>query len=490
MPRNNRTVDEIVIFNGISGLDGSYPFPRTTVADLAARGRGEPLDRRFLEKLKRWMRDSLGLFRDVRDEFSHSYLEDAGWGVILPQEGDPKIRAALRPLLDWRQGKAAAVDEERYREFWGEDGYARGESMRDFLLRHGAELGAADPRRMPYYLLLVGSPEDIPFSFQYDLDLRHAVGRLDFDSLQEYAAYAESVVALEKAWSGTSPKAERRMTLFCPSNPDAVSVRLREELVTGLVERFSAARQAGWSMQSMLDDNTTRDGLCDLLGGEGTPDVLFTACHGLVFPSDHHQLQREKQGALYCRNRPGDTPLGSSVSAEEISDRARVHGLIAFQFACHSAGTPELELDGFASKKIAREAERPFTARLPQRLLGHPNGGALAMIGHVSRAWTYSFSGFGNAPHLNTFEDVLRRLLRGETVGRALELFNLRHAEMAAELLSLQEREELEPGNIELEEELALVYCAAKDARNYVVLGDPAVRLEPVAGLSKTGKEE
>lgn len=170
MFKNESSGGEPVLFNGISGVDGSYPFPRTTVADLAALARGAQLDRDFLEKLQRWLRDKLGLFRDVRDDFSQAYLEDAGWGVILPRDGDAKVREALRPLLDWRKEKAASRDEGRYREMWGEEGYVRGESKRDFILRHGAEFGPADPRRMPYYLLLVGGPHEIPFTFQYDLD--------------------------------------------------------------------------------------------------------------------------------------------------------------------------------------------------------------------------------------------------------------------------------------------------------------------------------
>jgi hypothetical protein len=473
MFRNSLSGGESVLFNGISGIDGSYPFPPTTVADLAALARGAKLERTFLDKLRSWLDAFLGRDRGSESEFDPSSLKSSGWGVIFPRNGDPRIREALRPLLDWRKGQATALDEKCYRELWGENGYTQGETMYDFLFRHEAEFGTVDPFQMPYYLLLVGGPDEIPFTFQYDLDVLYAVGRLDFNSLKEYASYAESVVAVERARATSTPGATNRMTFFCPDNPDNVSVRLRQELVGGLAARFAITPQPAWSIQSVLDQDATSEGLCHLLGGEGTPAFLFSACHGLVFPLGDAR-QRPKQGALLCRTRGGTTTLADAVSAEEISDRADLRGLIAFQFACFSAGTPGLELEDLEPTKRTLRADQSFTARLPQRLLGHPNGGALAVIGHVSRAWTYSFSGFGKAPQLNTFERVIRRILRGERVGHALEHFNLAFASKAASLMNLRELEAIAPSGGQRDAHLALAYCIAKDARNYVVLGDPA----------------
>src|SRR5207249_3913279 len=59
--------------------------------------------------------------------------------------------------------------------------------------------------------------------------------------------------------------------------------------------------------------------------------------------------------------------------------KARLEGLLGNGFTRPDRKTPEAI------------APRDFLAALPRRLLGHPKGGALAVIGHVDRAWTYSF---------------------------------------------------------------------------------------------------
>ena len=56
-----------------------------------------------------------------------------------------------------------------------------------------------DPRRVPYYLLLAGSPDQVPFEVQYQLGVSYAVGRLDLGDAEACAAYAASVVAAERS---------------------------------------------------------------------------------------------------------------------------------------------------------------------------------------------------------------------------------------------------------------------------------------------------
>lgn len=468
-----------------SGLrrDGTPAFSQPTVEELLAFARRHRQDPEELKTALRRLRDSTQKFREVIDGVDPCLLEQAGWGVVFPKVMKPGVREALRPLLEWRQQQAGAADERLFQVYEGEErGYDPSENLLRYLEKRGSCDGPVNPRRMPYYLLLVGEPTEIPFEFQYQLDLRHAVGRLSFPTPEEYAAYAANVVAVEKAWQTQSPPAERRATFFCPAQSgEEVEERLLEQLVRPIAQRLRDNPEKSWVIQTALKDKATKKRLLGYLGGSNSPDLLFTACHGLIYDGDSPELQDE-QGALLCHGHHGRPDAWRyAVGASAVNGHVNLPGRVTFHFGCFSAGVPiwdGYERDEHGSPRLY--TPEPFTTGLSRRLLGKASGGALAVIGHVDRAWTYSFVSENEKSRLATFEECLRRLLRGEPVGRALETFNLRYAALSAEWLRLMEREQLEPWSPPSPDEMLDTFCTWLDARSFVVLGDPAVRL-PVA---------
>jgi hypothetical protein len=72
------------------------------------------------------------------------------------------------------------------------------------------------------------------------------------------------------------------------------------------------------------------------------------------------------------------------------------------------------------------------------------------------------------------FSDLFSSLVGGARLGAAMETFNDRYTQLAAHLHSERTRPRDAAGR---EDKIAFLWTASTDARNYVVIGDPAARL-------------
>lgn len=469
---------EPMVFNGVDGASGDYLLPPLPSDQISAIAQGEMPDPVHLAELKSWWER----VNPAQPHFAPMAgldplnLAETGWGVIFAQDADPAVRQALAPLLDHRRAQAGADKAHYYKEFAGPLGYRAGETKQQFLGRHKAGPGPANPEKVPYYLMIVGDPEAIPFRFQYQVDVQYAVGRIHFDTLAEYQRYAESVVAAET----TLPKKARRGVFFGVRNRGDQATQLSADQLVQPLASALAAEAPEWELSTVVAAEATKARLAALLGGPETPAFLFTASHGMSFPNNH-PLQAGHMGALLCQDWPGPIwrkpiPQDFYLAGDDIADGASVHGLINFHFACYGAGTPKE--DEFAHKALGARAEiapHAFLAGLPRRLLAHPNGGALAVIGHVERAWGYSFFWSRAGQQLGAFQSTLTCLLNGHPVGSATEYLNTRYSELSSDLSV--ELEDIKYGKIPDDRDLSGMWTANNDARSYVIIGDPAVRL-------------
>jgi hypothetical protein len=467
--------DQLLTFNGINGATGRYdvePMPVELFSKIAlGTSPLSPEDKAHLEELEqRRQRDTEAHFA-VKEGIDPKSLKETGWGVIFAFGADPAIYEAVSPLLKLRKSQAG----DRYREYLGPDAYRPNESKQDFLRRHGAGPGPVDPLVVPYYLLIVGDPDSISFRFQYQLDVQYAVGRIHFESIAEYAAYARSVVEAETG----ALALPRRAAIFGVSNTGDVATRLsHDELALPLAEW--AATQDGWTVDTYANGDATKARLTSLLG-DVAPAFLFTASHGMCYPREDPR-QLAQQGALLCQDWPGPSfqqaiPNDFFFSGDDVADDARIFGTIAMHFACFGAGTPQLSdfSDTGAPPAIASKS---FLGCLPQRLIAHPRGGALAVIGHVERAWGWSFHWDHAGSQTEVFRSTIKRLLEGHPVGSALEYFNGRYAELSSDLSTTLE--DMKFGATVDPYLLSGLWTANNDARSYSVIGDPAVRLNLV----------
>lgn len=494
-----RETAKLLPVNGINGLDGQPLAGASTEDDVLAwiedeesgksalqQGRLLTLHHRFQQAKGQGMRGCIQGIDALNPK-------EAGWGVVFHPNTPAAVRSALQPLIDHRQAQCQRA-QVIYEIDLAVDCDPQGQlEAFEFRHRHGQAHGAVNPAHLPYYLLLVGPPTDISYRFQYGLDAQHAVGRLHFDDPDGYARYVDALLKYEGARTPQPQPRQRRLVFFAPDSDEAtqLSAQYLAQRLADLLEDKALSPAANKSVAysyktALLRQDAFKPKLLELLQ-QDSATLLFTASHGIGFPSSSTALQMAAQGGIVCQEWPGaehwnhlqPVPPEMYVAGQDVHDlpaAAQLDGLIVFAFGCYTAGTPgESDFHHLYSHIPPEAAAQPFVARLPQELLRR---GALAFVGHVDRAWPYSFGWPGVGAQTDTFQSGLEALLVGEPIGRALEHFQEKYLDLNN---TLTDQQLLYNYQMELAggERLIPIWTARNDARAYVLLGDPLVRLYP-----------
>jgi hypothetical protein len=406
-------------------------------------------------------------------------LTETGWGIVFSRDANPAIRQKLTRLIEHRRQQVN--NDALFRVFDAADGVRSGESAENWLFRHGLSLGPVEPENgVPYYLIIVGSPEDVSLAFQSTLDLHFCIGRLYFDDIDDYESYANHLVDYETA-AALPHRRQAAVWMTRNKNDDATL------MLSGILGAAFTAKPLGqgprfkgieYQTTSFLNDTATRENLLTLLRGAtgGPPALLFTGSHGLEWKASEPDVQRQNQGALVTSAWVKGTPVAREqfVSGDDVPSDAQLAGTMCFLFACFGGACPLV--DSYRLSPAGDPlplAPKPFITSLPQRLL---RAGALAVLAHSDRAWSYGFVSGSGVRQDQLIRGAVEGLMRGLPAGRCADQFQDQWGALSAQFSLRQDsrRNGTQPVSTDA---LANLAIARDDARNYIVLGDPAARL-------------
>ncbi len=397
----------------------------------------------------------------------------AGWTILL-NRNDPRRDDYLRVLRPLAKRRGMKKPDEPL--LFNGSAYP---GWQDWLLKNYTPMDLSDP---PFYVLIVGGPDQVPFHFQSFLDASAAVGRLDFDHLDDLATYVEKVIRLESA---PAPVVDRQVLFFAPDGgPQDATYFSRRFMVDPLAKMTESDLRV--DARRLLGDDASRACLVETLR-ETHAALVYTASHGLGAPNEPLEIQQRFNGAIVCQTEPGQVLRERLFSAADIpAGEPFLEGAVFFQFACFGYGTPaQSDFAHWAPTTRARNAAKDFVSALPRQLLAHPQG-PIAYLGHIDAAFLHGFDdpedlelGARWSPRLKPFIEALKSLLQVQPVGLALQNMNMRYNNANAYLTNLFENS-LATGVGLITEQLprvASTYILRNDAQNYMVFGDPAVRL-------------
>ncbi|MFG2974380.1 hypothetical protein ACGFYY_15475 [Streptomyces sp. NPDC048331] len=325
---------------------------------------------------------------------------------------------------------------------------------------------------LPKYVVIIGGPEVIPWSVQYALSTRHAVGRIPLsgEQLDRY------ITALLSDWNGTTTALDRALGWTVVHDPEDITALMNTVIAQQLAARLTPPPLTGF--RQLVGEEATGVALLQELS-EHAPGLVATSSHGRTGPLGDPDAMRARLG-LPVDASHADVPLPELLAHMPP-------GCIWYAQACCSAGaggdslyTGLLPEGSRALGTVtAVAALGTMVAPAALELLGRPHP-VRAVLGHVEPtfSWTLQVDETGQKLGERIAAALSSHLYDGEPLGLALSEYRADVGELNTQLDELRTR--LATGHKEVLPAMTRLRLSALDRQSLVLLGDPTVTFPPL----------
>jgi hypothetical protein len=400
-----------------------------------------------------------------------------GWGVVLADKAE--IPAALQQLIDERKGSVF-----RYIKDW---------EYQNILLRnYGAgkdiDINAAPrgmaPDAFPSYVLIYGTPDQVPWRLQYILNANRCVGRLHLvgKPLENYITALRTGTWSKTGAANTAIQPNHALVWSVDLGGEDITTLMRNAIAAPLFEELREDDQIG-NRARFLDGRQSPASGSELISNLATdrPGLIVTTSHGMTGPLEDKAAMARDLGL------PVDA-AGAVVTHQALLRQWQPAGAIWYAHACCSAGSDTVSAfsDLFSEASVAGKVLAGVAslgariAPLPTNLLGAEQP-LRAFIGHVEPTfdWTLKQPATGQFLTASIIEALYGNLyVRKGDVARPIG-FAFREWYGRTNGLRSQYSEAVRQFNLGQDTQgiLLALQLAARDVESTVILGDPTVAM-------------
>ncbi|HEX7184096.1 MAG TPA: hypothetical protein VF756_19860 [Thermoanaerobaculia bacterium] len=408
---------------------------------------------------------------------------EVGWGLVLPENEQISVadRAAgadapepIRKLLADRAGAPVF----RYRP----------DLQNRFLRRYYTDRAAQDvaisgsprgtaPGKLPWYLLLCGSPEALPWDLQYVLNTAAFVGRLDLDD-EGLARYVDALIG---DWAGSACRPEQPVVWAVDHGPSDITFLMRQSIAEPVAKLLHDDTQIQDGLRRLAGADATAGALIDTLAAR-QPALVVTTSHGMTGPLNDLDLMAAQLGFLVDDRH-------AALGPDDLLAKWQPDGAIWYAHACCSAGSDArtrykgLVSEGSSVEKIltAVAGLGARVAPLPRKLLGAEKP-LRAFVGHVEPTFDWTLRAETGQVLTSTIQKALYERMyraRPEPVGMSFEGVYRHVGELLAQWQ--QAFDGINQGAPGARAAALRSQLTALDRQSMVILGDPTAAIPPLA---------